>query len=155
MNLTSQQLAHILAALRYCQEKDLSMMPHFEETDLLSSLEIDDLCEQINEDHSDLYTVVGLFPDSEWNSSMRDATSVEHITAENPIEAVRLAREQMARSRIRTEEGMARSAIDEEVERFGQDIEILAVFHGHLDDLFDPAEELPDEAASQDQKRKA
>lgn len=48
MYLTERQTAHVLAALRRCQNEDLSGMPHFDEAAPLTVEEIDDLCEKLN-----------------------------------------------------------------------------------------------------------
>jgi len=46
------------------------------------------------------FTVVGLYPDSEWDSSMRDASFVEHVHAQTPSDATEQARQQMAHTHL-------------------------------------------------------
>lgn len=65
------------------------------------------------------YTVVGLYPDSEWGQGMREAVFVEHVEAGRDEEAIGLALEKMA----------AQSGFDVE------ELEVLALFKGHLMDF--------------------
>ena len=133
MEFTTQQIAHILAALRYTQdpEHDISAMEHFEDETPLTNEEINNLCETISCDpSSDDYTVVGLYPDHMWNGSMRDSSFVVWVSSEGPIEAAREARLQIARNH----------AVDE-AEEFADAVEILAVVPGRLSDLYDPAQD--------------
>lgn len=48
--LSRREMAHVLAALRYCQHYDLSSMPHFVDENFkpLNEAEVDTLCERLN-----------------------------------------------------------------------------------------------------------
>ncbi len=67
------------------------------------------------------YTVVGLHPDADLDDGMREATFVHDVEADTPTRAVREVRLQM-------------SADPEQAE----DIEIIAVFEGRHNDVYDP-----------------
>lgn len=149
MKMTERQFAHVLAAHRFCQGKDLSHMWQFDETAPLTDAEIDDLCEAINCDENDAlspeqatmelkaFTVVGLFPDSEWDSSMWDASFVEHVTAQSPSLAARVACVEATRNRLIGKDTHDGVATDEEIQEMADNIEVLAVFGGRLMDLYD------------------
>jgi len=156
MHFTERQIAHILAALRLSQGKDLSAMPHFDEAGPpLNDSEIDLLCEQINcgKDHASQaggsipkpYTVVGLFPQCDWDGSVRDASSVEFVEATSPHEAAKSARIVAARNRLVFEEKLPEDELLKEAEKQGFQIETLAVFEGHIPDLYDPEGASPSE----------
>lgn len=150
MQLTEQQTAHILAALRHCQGKDLRGMPHFDVTIPLSDAEVDALCERLNlaentePDDSERkgglqsYTVVGLFPDSDWDSSMRDASFVLFVHAATPNSATASARLQAAQKRAEEWDEQDAETLQEEIADFASRSEVLAVLEGHLPDLYDP-----------------
>jgi len=105
MNLTQRQAAYVLAALRRCQNEDLSGMPHFEEGAPLTEEEIDDLCEELNlpdgdetantagEGDTRPYTAIGLYPDSDWMAPCTTAVSpatltrARHLLRHQPLEA--------------------------------------------------------------------
>ena len=149
MKMTERQLAHVLAALRFCQSKDLSHMWHFDETTPLTDAEVDDLCEAINCGGDDApnpeqtsgelkaFTVVGLFPDSEWDSSMWDASFVEHVTAQSPALAAQAACVEATRKRLIGKDVNDGVATDEEIQEMAGNIEVLAVFGGRIMDLYD------------------
>ena len=149
MKMTERQLAHVLAALRFCQSKDLSHMWHFDETTPLTDAEVDDLCEAINCGGDDApnpeqtsgelkaFTVVGLFPDSEWDSSMWDASFVEHVTAQSPALAAQAASVEATRKRLIGKNANDGVATDEEIQEMAGNIEVLAVFGGRIMDLYD------------------
>jgi len=154
MHFTERQIAHVLAALRLSQKVDLSAMPHFDSVGPpLNDAEIDELCEDINcgrgpdleADSSRLkpYTVVGLFPQSDWDGSVRDASFVEFVEATSPHEAAKSARILAARNRLVFEEKMPEDELLKEAEKQGFQIETLAVFEGHLEDLYDPQDHTP------------
>jgi hypothetical protein len=149
MHFTERQIAHVLAALRLSQGKDLSAMPHFDAAGPpLNDAEIDDLCEEINcgkghESQADSgllkpYTVVGLFPQCDWDGSVRDASFVEFVEATSPHEAAKSARIHAARNRLVFEAEMPEDELLKEAEKQGFQIETLAVFEGHIPDLYDP-----------------
>ena len=149
MRFTERQIAHILAALRLSQGAHLSAMPHFDAAGPpLSDAEIDSLCEEINcseghesqEDNGLLkpYTVVGLFPQCDWDGSVRDASFVEFVEATSPHEAAKSARILAARNRLVFEEKMPEDELLKEAEKHGFQIETLAVCEGHTPDLYDP-----------------
>ena len=83
------------------------------------------------------YTVIGLYPDSDWGSCMFDATFVEWVTAPSPIEAARIARHQMARVRLSGSDEPADDDIEKEVPEAAQDFAVLCVFSGHHEDLYE------------------
>ena len=154
MHFTERQIAHVLAALRLSQGKDLSAMPHFDAAGPpLNDAEIDQLCENINcgkgrEPQADSglpkpYTVVGLFPQCDWDGSVRDASFVEFVEATSPHEAAKSARIVVARNRLVYEEQMQEDELLKEAEKQGFQIETLAVFEGHLEDLYDPQDHTP------------
>jgi hypothetical protein len=131
-------------------------MPHFDAVGSpLNDSEIDLLCEQINcgkgrESQADSgplkpYTVVGLFPQSDWDGSVRDASFVEFVEATSPHEAAKSARIAAARNRLVYEEKMPEDEIIREVEKQSLQIETLAVFEGHTPDLYDPEGTSPSE----------
>lgn len=149
MILNKRQIAHLLETLRYCQGKDLGHTRHFDETTPLTDEEADQLVEAINfgdagpiassaasTDNQQLFSVIGLFPDSEWDGSMWDASFVEHVTARTPGHAARVASLEAARKRIIKHYPDAESS-NEEIAEMADNIEILAVFAGHLMDLYD------------------
>jgi hypothetical protein len=149
MHFTEKQIAHVLAALRLSHGKDLSAMPHFDATGPpLNDAEIDELCEDINcgkghelQADSGLlkpYTVVGLFPQCDWDGSVRDASFVEFVEATSPYEAARSARILAARNRLVYEQELPENEFLKEAEKQGFQIETLAVFEGHIPDLYDP-----------------
>ena len=124
-------------------------MWHFDGTTPLTDAEIDDLCEAINcggDDASNpeqtsgelkAFTVVGLFPDSEWDSSMWDASFVEHVTAQSPALAAQAASVEATRKRLIGKDANDGVATDEEIQEMAGNIEVLAVFGGCLMDLYD------------------
>jgi len=149
MHFTERQIAQILAALRLSQGRDLSAMPHFDEAGPpLNDSEIDLLCEQINcgkghelQADSGLlkpYTVVGLFPQCDWDGSVRDASFVEFVEATSPHEAAKSARIPATRNRLVYEEKLPEDELLKEAEKQGFQIETLAVFEGHIPDVYDP-----------------
>ena len=149
MHFTERQIAHILAALRLSQKVDLSGMPHFDEAGPpLNDSEIDLLCEELNcgKDHElradsgqlKPYTVVGLFPQCDWDGSVRDASFVEFVEATSPHVAARSARILAARNRLVYEETLPEDELLKEAEKQGFQIETLAVFEGHIPDIYDP-----------------
>jgi hypothetical protein len=149
MRFTERQIAHILAALRLSQGADLSEMPHFDSVGPpLNDAEIDELCEDINcgkghESQADSgqlkpYTVVGLFPQCDWDGSVRDASYVEFVEGTSPHEAAKSARIVAARNRLVFEEKMPEDELLKEAEKHSFQIETLAVFEGHIPDLYDP-----------------
>jgi len=82
---------------------------------------------------SNIYTVVGLHPDSDWSQGMREATFVTFVPAMSPCHAAILAKREI----------IAETADDS----FGSvyvedDFEIIAVFEGAQPDQY-----LPDVAA--------
>ena len=131
MELSERETAHILAALRYAQRpgNDLSGMEHFAEVKPLSEAEVDALAEKLNLGEEKLmkYTVIGLYPDTQWDGCLRDATFVQHVKASTPLQAASSARSWAAQSLAASE-----STINHE------DIEILAVFPGQLMDVWEP-----------------
>ena len=147
MNLTPRQLAHVLAALRYCQDKDLRHMPHFGEVMPLSGAEIDELCELFNMESTDesVFTVVGVLPDSDWGAGLYEASFVEHATAEGPIQAAQAARLEAARKRMEFQGANDETTIEKEAAEFAQNILVLAAFRGELEDLHDPRLEADDD----------
>jgi len=156
MHFTERQIAHVLAALRLSQGKDLSAMPHFDAAGPpLNDAEIDELCEDINcgrgpdleadSGHLKLYTVVGLFPQCDWDGSVRDASFVEFVEATSPHEAAKRARIVAARNRLVFEEKLPEDELLKEAEKLGFQIETLAVFEGHIPDLYDPEGASPSE----------
>ena len=140
MNLTPQQLAHVLAALRFCQGKDLRHMPQFDDVEPLSAEETDLLCEQLNMESTgeSMFTVVGLFPDSDWGDGLYAASFVEHVNAKRPIEAAQTARFEAARKRVQAKGGSDEITIKKETAEFASNILVLAAFRGEHADLYDP-----------------
>ena len=145
MEFTDRQTAHILAALRACQDQDLSHMPHFDEVKPLSDAEVDALAEQINgvRETKGRYTVVGIVQKTAWEGDLRDASFVEQVTAKSALEAANAAKRKAARSRAVIPQGMSERAARKEVRRLARDIVVLAVFEGQLADLCNPAEVNP------------
>jgi len=139
MRLTPRQNAHVLAALRYCQGKDLGGMPHFDGLKPLDDDETNVLCEQINRNASSPsgFTVVGLYPDTDWDGSMQGATFVEWVDAPSPIEAARMARHRMARIRLSGSDEPADADLEKEVPEAAGDFEVLCVFKGRHEDLYE------------------
>jgi len=91
------------------------------------------------------FTVVGLFPQSDWDGSVRDASFVEFVEATSPHEAAKSARILAARNRLVFEEKMQEDELLKEAEKQGFQIETLAVFEGHLQDQYDPEGPSPSE----------
>jgi len=131
------------------------IMPHFDAAGPpLNDAEIDMLCEEINcgkghelqADSSPLkpYTVVGLFPQSDWDGSVRDASFVDFVEANTPHEASESARIIAARNPLVFEEKMPEDELLKEAEKYGFQIETPAVFEGHTPDLYDPRKETSD-----------
>ena len=153
MDLTPQQVAHILAALRLTQGQRIGHMPHFEEEGLgpLSDRQVNTLCEKIgtSEPGDGHYTVVGLLPDSDWDSCMRDASFVDFVETGGVLEAAKKARVQVAWRRLIFEDEEDKAAIVKRVEEYVPMIEILAVFQGHIADLYDPAQEVAERITAQ------
>ena len=155
MQFTPRESAHILAALRTCQERGINKEWHFDETEPLNDSEIDLLCEeincgrgselQVNSGRLKPYTVVGLLPQRDWDGSVRDASFVEFVEATSPHEAAKSARILAARNRLVFEETLPEEELLKEAEKQGFQIETLAVFEGHLQDLFDPEGPSPSE----------
>lgn len=148
MEFTPRELTHILAALRTCQQRGLNKDWHFDETEPLSDPETDSLCERLNAPDLDTgtdkeFTVVGLYPDSEWNSSMRDASFVEHVRARTPAGAADQARRKTARSYLSSQGNTDEDVPESGVSEMAGNIEILAVFEGALQDLHDPESASP------------
>lgn len=142
MEFNSQQIAHIVAALRYTQasQHDISDMEHFADDKPLTNEEVDNLCEAILCDPSGTdYAVVGLYPDHMWDSSMRDSTFVFWVSANGPIEAVHNARLQVAQNHVVDE--MEGEEIVREMNEFADSVAIIAVMPGHLHDLYDPKDD--------------
>lgn len=158
MQFTPRETAHILAALRTCQLRGINKDWHFDGTEPLSDSDVDLLCERLNVSEPDeatdapdarlatnsesnpdhAFTVVGLYPDSEWDSSMHDSSFVEHVSAKTPIEAAKKARTQMAKNRLSSPGSLEDATMKAEVVEFAENIEILAVFNGFLNDEYDP-----------------
>jgi len=147
MNLSLQQIAHVLAALRSSQGKDLRHMPQFEEAEPLSDAEIDQLCEQLNLDSTSepRFTVVGLFPDSDWDGGMYDASFIDHVQADSPIEAAKAARLQAARSRVVPNDENDEDETSKQVAELADNILVLAVFSDCHKDEYDPRLEMDEE----------
>ena len=120
-----------------------------DETAPLTDAEVDDLCERINCGDDDApdpeqttgelkaFTVVGLFPDSQWDGSMWDASFVEHVTVQSPALAARAACVEATRKRLIGKDAHDGVATDEEIQEMAGNIEVLAVFGGRLMDLYD------------------
>ena len=68
------------------------------------------------------YTILGLHPSDDWGDGLYEATFVEHVEAQGPVEAASVARCKMAAS---------------DDDRDAGDFLILAVFEGHLTDVYD------------------
>ena len=68
------------------------------------------------------YTVIGLLASDDWGDGLYEATFVEHVEAQGPIEAASVARCKMAESAVSQGPG---------------DYVVLAVFEGHLTDVYD------------------
>lgn len=114
-------------------------MEHFEDEEPLTNEELDDLCEAIScGPSSDDYTVVGLYPDHMWDSSMRDSSFVVWVSAGGPSEAAREARLQIARNHAVDEAEEDEEEIARQVKEFADTVAILAVVPGRLSDLYDP-----------------
>ena len=105
--------------------------------------QVDALAERTNADEPDdgQYTVLCLLPDSDWDSSMRDATFAEWVEAENPAAAAQAGRMQVARKRLIPNDPEDEVAVEKEVEEFAPNIAILAVFPGWLGDQYNPNED--------------
>jgi len=138
MEFTPRQLAHVLAALRYCQDKDLCHLPHFDGTNPLAPGEVDFLCETLNAEQANVFTVVGLYLDSEWGEHVRESTFVERVAAKTPAKAAATARKRMASVPMASVEGRRRDESSGEIENHSSRIEVIAVFQGMLRDLYDP-----------------
>jgi len=145
MEFTPQETAHILAALRFAQGHRITHLGHFDGEDFtqLSDAQMDALAERINSDGPDdgHYTVVGLFPDSDWDSSMWDASFVEWVEAGTPLAAAQAARVEAARKRLIPDDPEDEAAVNRAAEEFAPNTAILAVFPGWLGDQYDPLKE--------------
>lgn len=82
------------------------------------------------------FTVVGLFPDSEWDNSMWDASFVEHVHADSPKQAAKAASLEATRKRLLGKKPNE-MATDEEIAELAGNIETLAIFKGHHRDVYD------------------
>ena len=91
------------------------------------------------------FTVVGLFPQCDWDGSVRDASFVEFVEATSPHEAAKSARIHAARNRLVFEAEMPEDELLKEAEKQGFQIETLAVFEGHIPDVYDPEGASPSE----------
>ena len=145
MEFTPRETAHILAALRHCAKADITQFGHFDgvERGQLSEAKVDALAERINmEEQTDgHYTVVGIMPDSDWDSCMRDATFVDFVEADNVLAAAQAARLQVAWRRLVFENEEDEAANSKRVEEYASTIEIVGIFVGHMPDLYDPGSE--------------
>ena len=142
MRCTLRELAQILAALRYSAEADLTPLGHFDgvEGGQLTQDEIDSLCDRLNCDTepSHAYTVVGVFPGSDWDASPYDASFVETVPAEGPAQATHAAKLQAAWNRCTEEEEESDQEHAQRVADLVDSTTVFAVFEGSLLDLHDP-----------------
>ena len=142
MQCTPRELAQILAALRYSAEADLTPLGHFDgiEGGQLTQEEIDQLCDQLNCDTepSHAYTVVGVFPESDWDASPYDASFVETVPSDDPAQAAQAARLQAAWNRCTEEEEESDQAHAQRVAALADGTSVFAVFEGSLVDFHDP-----------------
>jgi len=147
MNLTLQEIAHVLAALRFSQGKDLQHMPQFEDVKPLTDKEVDQLCEQLNLDptRKSIFTVVGLHPDSDWGNGLYDASFVDHVQADSPIEAARAARLHAAQNRLVPDHENDEVATSKQVAELARNILVLAVFFDCHRDEYDPRLEMDED----------
>ena len=80
------------------------------------------------------YTVVGIFPDSDWDSCRHDASFVEWIEAGTPLPAAQSARVQAANNRLIVEDSDDEATVNERTQELVASTEILAVFPGWIRD---------------------
>ena len=72
------------------------------------------------------YTVVGLYPDTEWGQGMHEASFIHHVKAPTPTIAARFARRELAG------------------ENNADDLEVFAVFIGYLLDQYERSLDTPE-----------
>ncbi len=141
MEFTEQEIAQMLAALRFSQlpHNDITEMPHFEDTEPLSDEAIDSLCENLNCGRLPTrYTVVGLYPRWAWDNDLHDSSFATLVEGTTPTEAIEAARKQVARCYYRLEDGEEDDELDESIEEFRRGVIILAAFPGLVKDEYDP-----------------
>ncbi|HUT24719.1 MAG TPA: prolyl oligopeptidase family serine peptidase [Sumerlaeia bacterium] len=111
--------------------------------DPFAFVQVDALAERINAKKPDgnRYTVISILPDSDWDSSMWDASFVEWVGADTPLDAAQAGRIEATRKRLIPEDPEDEDAVNRAAEDFASDIAILAIFSGWLPDQYNPEEE--------------
>ena len=92
-----------------------------------------------------IFTVIGLYPDSDWGHGLYEAGFVKHVNAKRPIEAAQATRLEAARKRVKSLGMNDEATIEKEATDFAQNILVLAVFRGALNDLYDPRLEVDED----------